>query len=104
MEYGNNKLIITEDSIRELVGFVMDVQDELTKAQFKLEMLEKYYRNKPHFLTEEVKLILGIDESKSAGEVLKELENKGEYTTPTATEKETKKEYLVNMPEGSVPY
>lgn len=83
MEYGKDKIILTEDSIRELVGFVMDVQDDLTKAQFKLEMLEKYYRNKPHFLTEEVKLILGIDESKSAGEVLKELENKGEYTTPT---------------------
>lgn len=94
MEYGKDKIILTEDSIRELVGFVMDVQDDLTKAQFKLEMLEKYYRNKPHFLTEEVKLILGIDESKSAGDVIKELESK----------EETKKEYLVDMPKESVPY
>lgn len=83
MEYGKDKIIITEDSIRELVGFVMDVQDELTKAQFKLEMLEKYYRNKPHFLTDEVKLILGIDES--ANEVLKEQEAKEELiSTPTS--------------------
>ena len=83
MEYGKDKIIISEDSIRELIGFVMDVQDELTRKSQQLEMLERYYDKKPHFLTEEVKAILGIEDS--ANEVLKEQEEKEELiSTPTS--------------------
>lgn len=94
MEYGKDKIIITADCIRELIEFAMDIQDELSRKSQKLEMLERYYGNTT-YIPDEVSVILDIEPCKLTTI---------EPCMPTTAEKETKKEYLVDMPEGSVPY
>ena len=57
-------------------------------------MLERYYSNTT-YIPDEVSVILDIEPCKLTTI---------EPCKPTNAEKETKKEYLVDMPEGSVPY
>lgn len=94
MEYGKDKIIISADNVRELIEFAMDIQDELSRKSQKLEMLERYYSNTT-YIPDEVSVILDIEPRKLTTI---------EPCKPTTAEKETKKEYLVDMPEGSVPY
>lgn len=62
MEYGKDKIIISENSIRELIEFVMDVQDDLSRAEQKIEMLEKFYSGEYgyQYAPTEVKMILDL--------------------------------------------
>ena len=62
MEYGKDKLIISENSIRELIEFVMDVQDDLSRAEQKIEMLKKFYSGAYgyQYVPTEVKMILDL--------------------------------------------
>lgn len=71
----------------ELVTAMLDMQYELADINAKVEAI-KLIAAAGYYVPKEIMALLDIEPCK----------------TTTATEKETKKEYLVDMPEGSVPY
>ena len=71
----------------ELVTAMLDMQYELAEINAKVEAI-KLIAAAGYYVPKEIMALLDIEPCK----------------TTTATEKETKKEYLVDMPEGSVPY
>lgn len=78
--------------IREFVLMILDMQYDLAKSETKIEDIKKL-AEVGYYVPDDIRAILGIEPDK------KEWKN-----TTVATEKETKKENLVDMPEGSVPY
>ena len=70
----------------ELVTAMLDMQYELADINAKVEAI-KLIAAAGYYVPKEIMALLDIEPCKT-----------------TETEKETKKEYLVDMPEGSVPY
>lgn len=70
----------------ELVTAMLDMQYELADINAKVEAI-KLIAAAGYYVPKEIMALLDIEPCKT-----------------TAAEKETKKEYLVDMPEGSVPY
>lgn len=70
----------------ELVTAMLDMQYELAEINAKVEAI-KLIAAAGYYVPKEIMALLDIEPCKA-----------------TTAEKETKKEYLVDMPEGSVPY
>jgi hypothetical protein len=70
----------------ELVTAMLDMQYELADINAKIEAI-KLIAAAGYYVPKEIMSLFDV-----------------EPTEKTTTEKETKKEYLVDMPEGSVPY
>jgi hypothetical protein len=93
----NGKLkedIMNEKTIEFINGFIttlLDMQYDLATAETKIEDIKKL-AEVGYYVPDDIRAILGIEPDKK------------EWRNTTAAEKETKKEYLVDMPEGSVPY
>lgn len=81
----------TIEFINDFITTLLDMQYDLATAETKIEDIKKL-AEVGYYVPDDIRAILGIEPDK------KEWRN----TTTTATE--TKKEYLVDMPEGSVPY
>lgn len=82
----------TIEFITDFMTTLLDMQYDLAKAETKIEDIKKL-AEVGYYVPDDIRAILGIEPDK------KEWRN-----TTATTEKETKKEYLVDMPEGSVPY
>ena len=81
----------TIEYITEFITTLLDMQYDLATAETKIEDIKKL-AEVGYYVPDDIRAILGIEPDKK------------EWRNTTATEKETKKEYLVDMPEGSVPY
>lgn len=81
----------TIEYITEFITTLLDMQYDLATAETKIEDIKKL-AEVGYYVPDDIRAILGIEPDKK------------EWKNTTATEKETKKEYLVDMPEGSVPY
>jgi hypothetical protein len=82
----------TIEFINDFITTLLDMQYDLATAETKIEDIKKL-AEVGYYVPDDIRAILGIEPDK------KEWKN-----TTVATEKETKKENLVDMPEGSVPY
>lgn len=81
----------TIEFINDFITTLLDMQYDLATAETKIEDIKKL-AEVGYYVPDDIRVILGIEPDKK------------EWRNTTATEKETKKEYLVDMPEGSVPY
>lgn len=81
----------TIEFINDFITTLLDMQYDLAKAETKIEDIKKL-AEVGYYVPDDIRAILGIEPDKK------------EWKNTTAAEKETKKEYLVDMPEGSVPY
>ena len=82
----------TIEFINDFITTLLDMQYDLATAETKIEDIKKL-AEVGYYVPDDIRAILGIEPDK------KEWRN-----TTAATEQETKKEFLVDMPEGSVPY
>lgn len=81
----------TIEYITEFITTLLDMQYDLAKAETKIEDIKKL-AEAGYYVPDDIRAILGIEPDKK------------ERKNTTVAEKETKKEYLVDMPEESVPY
>lgn len=81
----------TIEFINDFITTLLDMQYDLATAETKIEDIKKL-AEVGYYVPDDIRAIFGI-----------ELDKK-EWRNTTTAEKETKKEYLVDMPEGSVPY
>lgn len=85
----------TIEFINDFITTLLDMQYDLATAETKIEDIKKL-AEVGYYVPDDIRAILGIEPDKK--------EWRNTTAAEKATEKETKKEYLVDMPEGSVPY